>query len=117
MRTRTVPSTHEQSLSQTWDRARSDPAPATRSDAEDALFRYYLPLATDLAHRYATTHGNLSRALHAAEVGLARAILDWQHRDYTRFESFARLSIDRSLRAPAAAVHGRPPRIASDQTR
>lgn len=81
------------------------------------MFRYYLPLATDLAHRYASTNGNLSRAMHAAEVGLARAILDWQHRDCTRFESFARLSIDRSLRGPAAAARGRPPRTATGPAR
>lgn len=110
MRSRPATPTCDQSLLETWYRARFDPIPTTQSDAEDALFRHYLSLATDLAERYARTHGNLTRALQAAEVGLARSILDWRHSDCSRFESFARLAIERSLRGTASATDGRPRR-------
>ncbi len=96
-------------LSETWYRARFDPVLTARSHAEDLLFRYYLPLAKDRAERHASIHGDLNRALPAAEVALARAILDWRHSDCTRFESFARLAIDRSLCGPATGTRPRPP--------
>jgi DNA-directed RNA polymerase specialized sigma subunit len=110
MRTRPATPACDQSLSETWYRARFDPILTTQSEAEDALFCHYLPLATDLAERYARIHGNLTRALQAAEVGLARSILDWRHSDCSRFESFARLAIERSLRGRATAIDGRPRR-------
>ena len=100
-------------LSETWYRARFDPVLTARSHAEDLLFRYYLPLAKDRAERHASIHGDLNRAVPAAEVALARAILDWQHSDCTRFESFARLAIDRSLRGPGADARPRPPGVAT----
>lgn len=117
MRTSPGTPTCEQSLSETWHRARFDPILTTQSDAEDALFRHYLPLAADLAERYARTHGNLTRAMQAAEVGLARSILDWRHSDCSRFESFARLAIERSLHDPAAATRRRAPRTRTGPVR
>lgn len=117
MRTRWATPTCDQNLLETWHRARFDPVLATRSDAEDVLFRLYLPLATDLAERYARTHGNPSRARQAAEVGLARSILDWRHSDCSRFESYARLAIARSLNGPDRATHGRSTRDMSGSAR
>lgn len=90
-----------------WDtlhRARLDQDAAARARAEDAVFRHYLPLARELARR-ATAHGSgpdgdVDGIVQAAEIGLARAILDWRHRDIDRFDAFARLTIKRELGGP-----------------
>lgn len=88
-------------LSATWQRARFDPDLTIRSQAEDVLFRHYLPLALDLADCWAQRHGDPAGARQTAEIALARVILDWTERDCSRFETVARLVIERSLHGAA----------------
>ncbi len=97
-------------------RARRGHPPAVRARAEDALFRHYLPVARELTERHSVAGGDRDRAGQAAEVGLARAILDWPHEDSARFEPFARIAIARQLRGfdrafwlRSTAVAGRQP--------
>src|SRR5580765_4219830 len=52
------------------------------SVAEDAVFRFYLPLARALADSAAV---NPDRAEQAAELGLAKAVLAWRHPDCAGF--------------------------------
>jgi DNA-directed RNA polymerase specialized sigma subunit len=107
-----------------WDalhRATRDQLAIERARAEDALFRHYLPLAGAVVRSRTTggsgidsgidngidngidsgARGGFDRqgAEQAAEVALARAILDWNDPHAERFESFARLIINRELRA------------------
>lgn len=107
-RSATVLTTPPATLSDTWHRARSDPDLTVRSQAEDALFRHYLPLAVDLADRWALHNGDPAGARQIAEIALARTILDWRHDDCSRFERFARLVIERSLHGSATDGPARP---------
>ncbi len=79
-------------------RARRGHLPAARAQAEDALFRHYLPVARELTEHHSAAGGDRDRAGQAAEIGLARAILDWPHESSARFEPFARLAIARQIR-------------------
>lgn len=97
-------STPRPGLAATWHRARFDPDLTIRSQAEDVLFRHYLPLALDLANRSAQRHGDPAGARQTAEITLARTILDWTPGDASRFEPFVRLVIERSLHVAAAGA-------------
>lgn len=88
-------------VAQAWHRARFDPDLTVRSQAEDVLFRHYLPLAVDLADRRARHHGDPVGARQTAEIALARTILDWAQPDCSRFEAVARLVVRRSLHGAA----------------
>jgi hypothetical protein len=89
-----------------WDtliRARADFAPRILAAAEDAVFRFYLPLARTLAGAPATRGVDPTEAEQAAEVGLAQAVLDWQHRAIRGFDAYARAAITVQLRLLSAA--------------
>ena len=85
-----------------WDslhRARDDPAAAgTLANAEDAVFRFYLPFARTLAGGHPAAAADPMGAEQAAETGLARAVLGWQRPDCRDFWRFARMEIDGQLR-------------------
>ena len=89
-----------------WDaliRARADYAPRILAAAEDAVFRFYLPLARTLAGAPATRGVDPTEAEQAAEVGLAQAVLDWQHRAIRGFDAYARAAITVQLRLLSTA--------------
>lgn len=66
--------------------------------AEDAVFRFYLPLAHARAVAYSTGSQSATAAQQAAEVGLAKAVLAWRGADCGNFVPFARGAIDAHLR-------------------
>jgi hypothetical protein len=78
--------------------ARDDGLPRQVADLEDAVFRFYLPMARGLAH---TVVGESAMdrvsAEQAAELGLARAILEWPRRTSGGFRRSARSAIMRQL--------------------
>lgn len=91
-----------------------------QATAEDAVFRYYLPLARSLADAAAvggTVGGaDLADLDQAAELGLAQAVLGWRGRSARGFERFARgmiMSRLRRARPDAAERADGPP--ASEQ--
>jgi hypothetical protein len=89
-----------------WDalaRARADYAPRVLAAAEDAVFRWYLPLARSLAAGPAVAAVDPVAVGQAAELGLAQAVLGWRQPDCRDFERFARTVISERLqRFPAA---------------
>ena len=89
-----------------WDRLiRARVESPIVSIAEDAVFRFYLPLARSLAAGAAV---DPDRAQQAAELGLARAVLAWRHPDCTPFSAFARAAILHALQqVPAGSGHRR----------
>ena len=69
------------------------------SSAEDAVFRFYLPLAHDLARRTTTVDEVLAdRVEQAVELGLANAVLAWRHPDSQGFRAFARTAVTAQIR-------------------
>lgn len=87
--------------------ARRDGRRRTASHVEDALFRFHLPLARQLA----AGHPDLptGRAADAAEVALCRAILRWSPgRDYS-FAPWAAEQIGDELRRSGQMVATEPP--------
>ena len=88
-----------------WDRLiRARRESPIVSIAEDAVFRFYLPLARSLARSSTIPDADRDRAEQAAELGLARAVLAWREHDCTAFVSFARAVILRQLQAIAASA-------------
>lgn len=81
------------------DAARAGCSPCGLSRAEDAVFRHYLPMARSLAVDGAARSGSPEVAIEAAELGLARAVLDWHGSDPLAFEGFARVTIMAHLRS------------------
>ena len=79
--------------------------------AEDAVFRFYLPLAHDLARRTMMVDDALADQVEqAAELGLANAVLAWRHPDSQGFRAFARAAVTAQIRrtqAPGGWVSGR----------
>jgi hypothetical protein len=67
------------------------------ADLEDAVFRFYLPMARTLAHTVGAESVDRFSAEQAAELGLAHAVLAWQQRTSGGFRRFARSSIVRQL--------------------
>ena len=88
-----------------WDvlaRARVDYAPRVLAAAEDAVFRWYLPLARGLAAGCSTTASDPVAIEQAAELGLAQAVLSWHQPDCREFERFARTKITERLQRYSA---------------
>ena len=84
-------------------RARAEYAPLVLAAAEQAVFRFYLPLAQTLASAVAPRRLDRVEAEQAAEVALAQAVLAWQEEAREGFDAFARAAIDTQLRFLAAA--------------
>ncbi|HEY5115580.1 MAG TPA: hypothetical protein VIJ00_08665 [Nakamurella sp.] len=99
-----------------WDAlilARADQVAAHA--AQDAVFRFYLPMAHAMAHHPAHAERDRTLTGQAAELGLAKAVLAWRDPDSQAFTVFAHAAIQsqirqiptaggrRSSRAPAAA--------------
>jgi hypothetical protein len=79
--------------------ARAGCSPCGLSTAEDAVFRHYLPMARSLAVDGAGRSDDPEVAIEAAELGLARAVLDWRGSDPLAFEGFARATMLAHLRS------------------
>ena len=78
--------------------ARADGLPRQVADLQDAVFRFYLPMARGLAHAIVGESAtDRVPAEQAAELGLARALLEWPHRTSGGFRRSARSSIMRQL--------------------
>ena len=73
------------------------------SAAEDAVFRFYLPLARATARTFAGWAVDPDLAEHAAELGLANAVLAWRRADICAFAAFARAAMIRQMSASANA--------------
>jgi len=67
------------------------------SAAEDAVFRFYLPLARATARTYAGWAVDPDLAEQAAELGLANAVLAWRRADICAFAAFARAAMIRQM--------------------
>ena len=92
----TIDATTAQNL---WDgliRARADSP--TISAAEDAVFRFYLPLAKALARGAVGWAMDPELSEQAAELGLAKAVLAWRRPDCAAFISFARALMQSQIR-------------------
>ena len=72
------------------------------SMSEDAVFRFYLPFARSLVRCSAASELDRDRAVQAAELGLARAVLAWRQYDCAAFVAFARGVILHQIQAPPA---------------
>ena len=69
------------------------------SAAEDAVFRFYLPLAHTLVQRRAALQPDqLAVVEQAAELGLAKAVLAWRGPDSDGFFLFVRAAIESHIR-------------------
>ncbi len=103
-----------------WDalrQARTGQQPCTLAHVEDALFRYYLPMARTMAHQHSPDNPNPDDLEQAAEVGLAKAVLGWRPCGPVGFDRYARAAIaaqlhhhDRLTRRARRSLPGsRPP--------
>jgi len=70
-------------------RAREEYSPRVLAAAEDAVFRWYLPLARSLSTGPAGTAVDPIGIQQAAELGLAQAVLGWRQPDCREFERYA----------------------------
>jgi hypothetical protein len=89
-----------------WDalaKARAEYAPQLLAATEDAVVRFYLPLARRLASAVAPRGLDHLEAEHAAVVALTHAVLAWQDAAREGFDAFARAAISSQLRFLAAA--------------
>lgn len=90
-------------------RARSGDTPITLAHTEDAVFRFYLPMARTLAHAAAADPADRGAAEQTAELGLAQAVLAWPQRTASGFSEFAKAAITVRLDAlftfEAASAH------------
>jgi hypothetical protein len=77
--------------------ARTGDLPRTRAHTEDAVFRFYLPLARTLAQASPRYRHDPHGAEQAAEVGLAQAVLAWRHPHSEGFDRAARTAINQYL--------------------
>lgn len=87
--------------------ARSAGRPGAIAPAEDALFRFYLPLAHALGDGVVRRGVTAETARHAAELGLAQAVLSWAGSDdgFLRFASRCITTVLRHLRTPPVGRH------------
>lgn len=94
-------------------RARSTGVPRAVAAAEDAVFRFYLPLSHALAAGAARSwSSDPAGSVHAAELGLASAVLSWRGSE-SGFLRFASGAITDRLHRSAGVVlpvRGRPRR-------
>jgi hypothetical protein len=77
--------------------ARAGRTPQTLAHTQDAVFRFYLPMARTLARAAVGEPAHQVVAERAAELGLAHAVLAWRHRASGGFRRFARSAIERQL--------------------
>jgi len=70
-------------------RAREEYSPRVLAAAEDAVFRWYLPLARSMSTDQAGTAVDPIAIEQAAELGLAQAVLGWRQPDCREFERYA----------------------------
>lgn len=75
-----------------------------RAQAQAALFRHYRSLARTMARRPTAVTDEPDATVHAAELGLARAIDSWHEPDGDGFEAFARRAIAARLQRHARRV-------------
>ncbi len=78
------------------------------AEAEDAVFRHYLPWAMSFAEEACSAHlqaPDPAPYRDAAELGLAQAVLAWRHGGDGRFHDFARRSILNQIRRIPAGFH------------
>lgn len=86
--------------------ARAAGVPGATAAAEDNLFRFYLPVAHALGGAVVGRAVQAETARHAAEVGLAQAVLSWPGSD-VGFLKFASKSITTVLRHLPVSAPGR----------
>jgi len=75
-----------------WDaltRARQHYAPLVLTAAEDALLKFYLPLAREMADSKSVAGADPVVAKRTAEVALAQAIVGWDQRTSEGFDGYA----------------------------
>ena len=87
-----------------WDAlflARARKSARNMADMEDAVFRFYLPMARTMAHEAVAESADPTAVEQAAELGLAQAVLAWRQRDSGGFRRLARSSIQFQLKAAA----------------
>ena len=77
--------------------ARGGSTPRTLAHVEDAVFRFYLPLAHSMAQHPSIGSIEPTAAVRAAELGLAQAILAWRRAESAAFPAFARTRIEMQL--------------------
>jgi len=85
-----------------WDAlflARARKSARNMADMEDAVFRFYLPMARTMAHEVVDESEDSTVAEQAAELGLAQAVLAWRQRESGGFRRFARSSIQFQLKS------------------
>ncbi len=78
--------------------ARAGDTPSTRAYTEDAVFRFYLPMARALARSSAHYRDDREGADQAAELGLAQAVLAWRYPSGQGFDRAAAAAINDHLR-------------------
>jgi len=91
--------------------ARAGDTPTIRAYTEDAVFRFYLPMARALARSSAQYPDDPEGADQAAELGLAQAVLAWRYPSGQGFDRAAAAAINNHLRQ--ATIE--PPRIPPEQ--
>ena len=72
---------------------RTGDRPSTRARTEDAVFRFYLPMARTLARSSDRYPPDPEGAEQAAELGLAQAVLAWRRPTGEGFDRAARAAI------------------------
>ena len=75
-----------------WDalaRAREHYAPLVLTAAEEALLKFYLPLAREMSGSRGVVGVDAKVAEHTAEVALAQAIVGWDQRTTEGFDGYA----------------------------
>ncbi len=101
-----------------WDalaRAREHYDPLLLATAEDALFRFYLPLARTVTRERIVGPATDVDADRAAELGLAEAVLRWGPADARGFERYARAVIAAQLRRALAVAGAQRPHQHADR--
>jgi hypothetical protein len=90
--------------------ARAGDTPTIRAYTEDAVFRFYLPMARALARSSAQYPDDPEGADQAAELGLAQAVLAWRYPSGQGFDRAAAAAITNHLRQAPEPPHISPER-------
>ena len=103
-----------------WDaltRAREHYAPLILTAAEEALLKFYLPLARDMSSSSSIVGVDPAIAQHTAEVALSRAIAEWDQRTSEGFDGYACAAMAfRLMDLPGARHAGNRPANSADGT-
>jgi len=90
-------------------RAREHYAPLVLTAAEEALLKFYLPLAREMSGSKSVAGVDSTVAEHTAEVALAHAIAGWDQRTSEGFDGYACATMAfRLLDLPGACAEGAP---------